>query len=263
MNWKDVERKLERGFRASPRRYGASRVIERRRAFPLAQVVNAALSDEEREEWGDLEEWPGSLSQVLAESGVEERPLLGFYWDGFGPISWVAGLVLIGNGRNRYLCYWDETESYRALASVEPCDDPLAVSGTVARVLAHNGREFGVDLFGSLPHETTNRAPALVSGAVVRQGYFDLLQWWESERGSAWVELAEQHYGRMVEPDHLERCLDILGSLPRLDNDEAIGRWLDEREAESKAMPDHARRRLFDEWFATAYEEPDRQGATK
>jgi hypothetical protein len=182
MDWKCVERKLERGFRASPRRYGSSLVIERRRPFPLAKVMNAALSEEEREEWGDLEEWPGSVSQLFEGHGVGENSLLGFYWDGFGPMSWVAGLVLIGSGRRRYLCYWDETESYRALAAVEPWDDPLSVSGTVGRVLARNGKGFGVDLFGSLPHETTNHAYGLVSRAAVRQAYLDLLQWWERSR---------------------------------------------------------------------------------
>src|SRR6185437_8613125 len=109
MDWKRVERKLERAFTASPRRYGSSLVIERRRPFPLARVMNTALSEEERDEWGDLEAWPGSLAQLLEEHEVEERSLLGFYWDGFGPISWVAGLALIGNGRRRYVCYWDET----------------------------------------------------------------------------------------------------------------------------------------------------------
>jgi hypothetical protein len=48
MDWKGVERKLDQGFRASPRRYGSSLVIERRRPFPLAQVMNTALSEEER-----------------------------------------------------------------------------------------------------------------------------------------------------------------------------------------------------------------------
>jgi hypothetical protein len=101
MDWKGVERKLERDFRASPRRYGSSLVIERRRPFPLAQVMNATLSEEERECWGDLEAWPGSVSQILEEHGVGENSLLGFYWDGFGPMSWVAGLNLIGSGRRR------------------------------------------------------------------------------------------------------------------------------------------------------------------
>jgi hypothetical protein len=64
---------------------------------------------------------------------------------------------------------------------------------------------------------------------------------------------------RLVEPDHLRRCLDILEGLPRLDDGEAIGSWLSGREAESEAMPDRARQHLFDEWFGGAYDEPRRK----
>src|SRR5262245_25389521 len=142
MNWEKVERSLERGFSARPRRFGSTLLIERRRPFALARVIEETLSEDERDEFGDLEAWPGSLSALLEENGIEERRLLSFYWDGFGPISWVAGLVLIGNGRRRYLCYWDETESYRALAAVDPWDDELALSVVVARLLARNGTGF-------------------------------------------------------------------------------------------------------------------------
>lgn len=78
--WEKVERRLERGFRARPRMFGSSLVIERRRPFPLGQVINGLLSEEERDEWGDLVAWPGSLSQLLEENGVEERRLLSFHW---------------------------------------------------------------------------------------------------------------------------------------------------------------------------------------
>jgi hypothetical protein len=176
-------------------------------------------------------------------------------------VGWVAGLVLIGNGHRRYLCYWDETESYRALAAVAPWDDPLAISGTVVRLLARNGKDFGDNLFGSLPHETTNRAPELLSQAAVRQAYFDFLQWSQRQFGTEWLDLAEEHYGRLVEPNHLERCLDLLGSLPPLDDADGISAWLAQREAESGSMSDHARQTLFDDWFAGAYDEPDRKAA--
>lgn len=258
MNWEKVERRLERGFTARPRKVGTAQVIERRRPFPLARIMDGTLTDEERETYGDLESWPGSVSELLEESEVDEEPLLSFYWDGFGPVSWVAGLVLIGNGRRRYLCFWDETESYQAVAAVDPWDDELALSAVVARLLARNGTGFGLGLFGSLPSETTNAAPELVPCPVVAQAYFDLMQWWEREKGDAWLALAEEHFGQMVEPNHLQRCLDIISGLPRLDDPEAVHRWVEERAAESAAIPDHARQRLFDEWFADAYVESDR-----
>jgi hypothetical protein len=241
MDWEKVERRLERGFSAQPRRFGSTLLIERRRPIPLARAITEALSADEVEE---LDAWPGSLSELLEQNAIEERTLLDFHWDGIGPASWVAGLVLIGNGRKRYLAFWDEVESYRALAVLHPWDDGLAVSAVVKRVLSCNGAAFGIALFGSLPTETTNHAIELVSRDVVRQAYFDLMQWWERV-GGAWLNLAEEHFGRIVEPNHLQRSLDILGAL----------RQPAERAAESAAMSDDARQRLFDEWFATAYDE--------
>ena len=255
IDWKQVERQLERGFTACPRRFGSTVVIERQKPLKPAAMMNEALAEEERDEWGDLEAWPGSLSELLEQHGIEERRLLDFYWDGLGPTSWVAGLVLIGNGRRRYLSYWNELESYLTVAAIEPWDDPIALSGTVRRLLGRNGKGFGVTPFGSLPTTTTNRAPELIGESVVRQAYFDLLQWWEREQRGAWATFAEEHYGRIVEPNHLQRSLDLLQTLPSLDNPGAISAWLAERDAVSATLPDQARQRLFDEWFARAYDE--------
>jgi len=263
MNWERVERRLQRGFSGRPTRFGSTVLVERRRPFPLAEVIEEALSEDEREGYGGLEAWPGNVSELLKQNGIEERQLLGFYWDALGPMSWSAGLVLVGNGRKRYLAFWDEIESYRAVAVLEPWDDELAVSAATARLLARNGTGFGLGLFGSLPTETTNYAPELVACEVVRRAYFDLMQWWERERGSAWLDLAEEHFGRMVEPNHLQRSLDILESLPQLDEPDALDRWLDARDAESAAIPDTARDQLFDDWFNGAYDEPDRQIAAE
>lgn len=131
----------------------------------------------------------------------------------------------------------------------------MALSATVRRLLGRNGKGFGVTPFGSLPPETTNRAPELITESVIRQIYFDLLQWWEREQGGAWATFADENYGRIVEPNHLQRSLDLLKALPRLDEPKAISAWLAERDAESAALPDQARQRLFDDWFAGAYDE--------
>ena len=81
------------------------------------------------------------------------------------------------------------------------------------------------------------------------------MQMWERQRRDAWATFAEEHYSRLVEPNHLTRCLDLLKTLPPLDDLDAIQRRNAERIAESTRMPDHARQALFDEWFAAAYEE--------
>lgn len=75
--------------------------------------------------------------------------------------------------------------------------------------MGETGRRQDLGFFsGSLPNGTDNRSPDLLPTSVVRQAYFDWLQWHED--GSAWNELAEEHFGRIVEPDHLERSLDVL-----------------------------------------------------
>jgi hypothetical protein len=240
-----VERTLARSFRATPQKFEKSVVVHRRRPLSLATVLDSAMTDDERDEHGDLESWPGSVSQLLDEADAEIS-LLGFYWESLGPMSWVAGMVLVGTGRRRYLCVWDETESYRAVAAIEPWDDPLALSQAVASYLVENGRRHGDWLFGSLPHEVTNHRSDLLPTSVVKQALFDYMQWAERADPGAWSMLASEHYGRMVEPNHLQRSLDLLETMFSLD--------LDEIAEESAAMPDHARQRLFDEWFATAYQ---------
>jgi hypothetical protein len=129
------------------------------------------------------------------------------------------------------------------------------LAGTVRRLLDRNGKSFGVDVFGSLPTQTTNRAPELIPEPVVRQAYFDLLEYWEREQGGAWLGIAEEHHGRIVEPNHLERCLDLLETLPHVHDQEAVDNWLAWRDAESAALPNVARQRLFEEWFEGAYDE--------
>jgi hypothetical protein len=128
------------------------------------------------------------------------------------------------------------------------------MSTTVSSILSCNGEDFGVFVMGSLPHELENSAPTLLPGQVIRRTCFDVMQRWQLERGDAWAMLAEQHYGRIVEPNHLERSLDILRRLAEVKDLDA---WFERGKVESAAMPDHARQRLLDEWFETAYIEID------
>jgi hypothetical protein len=178
--------------------------------------------------------WPGSVPQLLEEADVEERQLFLFYWDGFGPTSSIAGLVLIGNKRKRYLCFWDEIDSYKAVAMVDPWYDPQALQATVTRLIRRNGASFGTWLFGSLPTETTNRAPTLIPAATVKQAYFDLTQLWQQKDGDAWDMLAQEHYGRIVEPNSIQRSLDILSNWASAIDEDRIGRLLGQSQPTAK-----------------------------
>jgi hypothetical protein len=250
MDWQRIERKLAGSFHARPEHCGESVIVHRRRPLPLAAVLEDAMTEEERDEYGELEHWPGSVAELL-DSVDAQISLLRFYWESLGPMSWVAGIVLVGAKRRRYLGVWDESESYRMFAAVEPWDDPAALSAAVSAYLVVNGRRHGDGLFGSLPHELSNDRPDLLPTPVVKQMLFDYMEWAESVDAGAWAMLASDHYGRIVEPNHLQRSLDILETLPPLDS---IGDWLADLERESAAMSPETRRRLFDEWFATASE---------
>ncbi|MFO7572501.1 MAG: hypothetical protein R6W48_07885 [Gaiellaceae bacterium] len=249
MDWQKVEGQLDKAFRAKPERIGESLVVHRRRPLALAPVMESAMTEDERDEHGDLASWPASVQQLLDEI-VAQDELLRFYWESFGPMSWVAGMILVGTGRRRYVGVWDEVESYRLFAAVEPWDDALALSSAVSAYLVVNGRRHGDGLFGSLPQEVSNDCPELLPTPVVKQALFDYMQWAESVDPGSWALLASEHYGRMVEPDHLTRSLDVLRTMPSLDR---VGDWLEELERESDELSCEARQRLFDEWFETAY----------
>jgi hypothetical protein len=203
------------------------------------------MTPEDWEEVGAVEGWPGSVAELLEQKDAEVG-LLRFYWDGLGPISWSAAMTLVGTGRRRALCVWDEVDSYRAVAAVEPWDDPVAVSAAATAYLSVNGTRHGDGLFGSLPHEVSNDSPFLLPAAVVARALFDYMEWCESVVPGAWSMLASEHYGRMVEPNHLQRCLDIMSSFSLTD--------LDDHARESARMSIEARQRLFGEWWADAYD---------
>ena len=73
---------------------------------------------------------------------------------------------------------------------------------------------------------------------------------------NSWGELAAEHFGRLVEPNHLQRSLDLLQRLPRLDDQSAVDAWLEERESDDGSdLPEAARRRLLSEFLDSGYEE--------
>jgi hypothetical protein len=244
-----LDRKLEKAFaRSRTEKIVAGTLKWRKEPAPLWEYVEQVLDAEEREQFDSLEYWPGSVSELLGERLVD---VLGFYWDGFGPMSWSAGTQILDCGDHGWLCYWDEMSSYQAVARLEPWRDGEIVSSAVASLLGETGRRQDLGFFiGSLPNGTDNRSPDLLPTSVVRQAYFDWLQW--DEDGSAWNELAEEHFGRIVEPDHLERSLGALRRLPRLDDPEAVSAYLEDDDAPE--LDEKAKQTLFEEWFASTYE---------
>ena len=202
MDFVKLERRLERAFTGKPVQVGAGSIVLRRKPVVLWQLVADSLDEEEREEEPDLQAWPGNVSDLL---GARDRALLGFYWDGFGPTSSVAGLTLLELQRASYLCHWDELESYRAVAQLDRWRKRHVLRDAVRELLRENGHPHGLSIFGSLPTETTNYAVRLIPTATVKQAYFDWLQADPWGNGDTWSELAQEYYSRLVEPNVLAR----------------------------------------------------------
>ena len=248
MDLEGVEARLRRAFRAKPQVLGEARIIWRRKPVLLWEYLEDALEGEELEQYADtLESWPAHVMQLL---DGHLHSLLGFFWDASGPTSWVAGLQVLELGERGYLVYWNEAGSYQAVAALEPWQNELVVSAAVKEILRHNGLPHGLTLFGSVPTETTNWMPRLLPTAVVKQAYFDFLQWQESGGANAWVSLSEDHFGRNFEPNQLQRSLEIRDRAA-----ESPDPCLEDLEDESASSDEGSRQRLFDEWFETAYEE--------
>jgi hypothetical protein len=107
MNVTRFQQLLTKAFAAAPRRrlHGAN-VRTLATPLPLAGPLDQALdSDEERELYaGTFEAWPGNVHELLDTHGLRAA-LVGFSFDGFGPVSWASGLDAIGTGRRTYLCF--------------------------------------------------------------------------------------------------------------------------------------------------------------
>ena len=160
MDWQRIERKLAGSFHARPEHVGG---WSSSTAVDVGQrlVLEDAMTEGERDEYGDLEHWPGSVAELL-QSVDAQISLLRFYWESLGPMNWVAGMVIVGTGRRRYLGVWDETESYRVFAAVEPGTIQLRSPRRYLLYLVVDGRRHGDGLFGSLPHEVSNDRPDLL-----------------------------------------------------------------------------------------------------
>jgi hypothetical protein len=183
------------------------------------------------------------VEELLGEQGLW-RSLLTFNSDGFGPISWSAGLVAIEpEDSSAYLCKWDELESYQLLASVSSAGDTEALAQLVLDEVARG------TVVQFPPHHLWNDVPDLLNRAAVEDAFARLL-----DRTNGWGTLAEEHFGRIVEPNHLRRCLDLLEGLPQLDDEEALSAWLDRVEDDGSDPSEPARRLLLSEFLDRGYE---------
>jgi hypothetical protein len=101
----------------------------------------------------------------------------------------------------------------------------------------------------SVPHEIRNYAPAIIGRGQIEDAFFKL-----TTSTGGWSALADEHFGRVVEPNHLRRCLDLLERLPRLDDEEALSAWVERIEDDGSDLTEPARRLLLKEFLDRGYE---------
>ena len=128
------------------------------------------------------------------------------------------------------------------LAAIEPAGAAALLRQLVTDVVAVG------TLIQSVPHEITNEAPELLSRQDLEDAFARLL-----DQTAGWGILAEEHYGRIVEPDHLQRSLDMVERLAGRDSLDS--NWLDGQADDGSDLPEAARLQLLREVFASGYEE--------
>ena len=105
-------------------------------------------------------------------------------------------------------------------------------------------------LVSSVPHNIFNDEPELLARDLFLDAFTGLLN-----RTDGWGALADDHFGRLVEPNHLQRSLDILSTLPPISDSKALDAWIDQAQGDSSDLTPEARRLLLDDVLDTRYEE--------
>ena len=125
------------------------------------------------------------------------------------------------------------------MARLHPWQDELVLSATVKRLLHENGHRYGLELFGSIPHQTVNHQPELLLEPVVRQGLYEWLLWALGEPRLLWP-----HNTQETTP--LEEWLGVARTGTILTTGRrALRAWA--------ALSDLRLQERFDDWFETAY----------
>lgn len=256
IDWVRFERLLRRQFRYPTLTVGDGHLLGNcGRPLHAHELLRACSNDPEEQEglrWSDI--WPAVPLEAI-EQRYEPVKWFDFYWDSLGPMSWISILYLLRRGdRSSIIALLHEEQPLYLLGIVRPDDDPLLLSRLFTCIVENNGHGFGVDLFGSLPIETTNWRPELVPESVVKQAYWNWQEWCEQVEGAAWINLEETLASYELRTNPIERSLAAINGLPNLTEPDTLNDWLHERDAESAGLPDHSKQAILDWLFRRGYE---------
>ena len=151
-------------------------------------------------------------------------------------------------------------EPLRVIAAVEPKDSRLALSDLFRSLIRENGVSYQVELFGSLPTRTTNYRPDLIPAAVIKEGYWDWMEWASSGGVDSWANLRDGVIRKAIDPGPLVPMGKLLSELARFakhvpPRPEEIAAYLAAKEREGATLSTEDRRRILDLYFSQAYKE--------
>ena len=172
--------------------------------------------------------------------------LLDFYWDGFGPTSSGATIDLVDLGATGTLAYWitEDAPTY-AFALIQPGGDTDIWPAFVVDLFRDNGESYGIELFGSLPSQTTNGRPDLVPPVALREAFWQWIEGREAVGRPQWGHLRDHTIESLEQPNPLQRSSDLLRRVARL----GIDGFLAATEPEHVDLPEDDRRRILENYF--------------
>jgi|GEM_PF-4030746 hypothetical protein len=272
MRWDFIADQLEATFTVERLRTEDGLVLTSANGEPLdiglLLVQATEPGDEDDQELGyliaELQEYetdavnPATALEILAQRWHVEV-LIDASWEGFGPVSSGADLELLDVGKSQaYVLLLQEEQPLRALAAIRPGSSARAISAFFLSLLEDNGGSYGVELFGSLPTETTNHRPDLIPVLAVWEAYWRWMQWATEEYGAeVWTDLQDTLIYGLLESHPLRRASRILRELPlsRLGRPKEVLRWLRARREEGEELSPEDRMRIFANYFLRSYME--------
>jgi hypothetical protein len=220
---------------------GGGRVLSPREPLDLFQLLQKAAENEEERDSVD----PFTPMETLGGA-----PFLEFLWDGFGPTSSFASLQLADLGDSGTLvCWFTEVPPTEAFALIQSDDDLEIWSALVAQLFGDNGASYGIGLFGGLPSEVTNHKPDAVPPRVLKDAFWQWLEYMEADGWSVWASLRDQTLGRLEQPDSLQRSTDLLNKLVRLGPEG----YLAATKPDPVELPEADRRLILENYFTLSY----------
>src|SRR5262245_11577374 len=122
MDWYSVDRRLAPLFQSAAHQVGSGFWIAAKEPIELAELLDSALDDEERDEYeGSFEHWPAHVGQVIERSDAQSLNVLDAFWSTAPGLSSTIGLDLVGVDARAYLCAWDDFGGgHRAVALLQP-----------------------------------------------------------------------------------------------------------------------------------------------